>query len=318
MISPTREDLAQFARGFLMGGADIIPGVSGGTVALVLGIYERLVAAISHFDRQLISLLMARNWRDAAQHIDLRFLVALGAGILSGVVALASLVLTLLHDYRMYTLSVFFGLIFASSLVVARMIRPRGTTELLKCLALATLAAGFAYWLVGLPQTSGHDSLAYYFLCGAIAICAMILPGISGSYILLLLGAYVTVAGIVHQAPRLNVTSHELLILAVFTSGCVVGLLCFSKLLRWLLAHAHQATMSVLGGFMVGSLRLMWPFQIDLTPEVEKLKLKRYESFVPETWTTDVTLCTALAITALLSLLAIERWGRSAKHEHHR
>ncbi len=298
-----------------MGGADIIPGVSGGTVALVLGIYERLVAAISHFDRQLIALLLARQWQAAVRHVDLRFLVVLGTGILTGVVALASLVLTLLLDYRMQTLSVFFGLIFASSLVVARMVRPRSTTELLKCLALATLAAGFAFWLVGLPQGAGQDSLPYYFFCGAVAICAMILPGISGSYILLLLGAYVTVAGIVHQAPRLNITSRELLVLVVFASGCAVGLLCFSKLLRWLLAHAHQTTMTVLGGFMVGSLRLMWPFQIDLTPEVEKLKLKRYESFVPETWNADVTLCTALAITAALSLLAIERWGRAAKSE---
>jgi len=295
-----------------MGGADIIPGVSGGTIALVLGIYERLVSAISRCDRQFLALLAQRRWLDAAEYLDLRFLVGLGLGILAGVVSLASLVLTLLLDYRMQTLSVFFGLILASSLIVARRVRPRGGGQWVSCGTLALAAAFFAFWLVGLPQSEAYDSLGYYFFCGTVAICAMILPGISGSYILLLLGAYVTVAEIVHKAPRLDVTSREWLILMVFAAGCAVGLLCFSKLLRWLLARAERATMAVLGGFMIGSLRLMWPFQHDLTPEVEKLKLKRYENFMPEAWNQDVTICVAIAVVALVSILALERWG-SAK-----
>jgi len=306
------EDFAQLGRGFLMGGADIIPGVSGGTIALVLGIYERLVSAISRCDRQFLALLTQRRWLDAAEYLDLRFLVGLGLGILAGVVSLASLVLTLLLDYRMATLSAFFGLILASSLIVARRVRPSGTGQTVSCGILALAAAFFAFWLVGLPQGAAYDSLGYYFFCGAVAICAMILPGISGSYILLLLGAYVTVAGIVHKAARLEVTSREWLILAVFAAGCAVGLICFSKLLRWLLAHAERTTMAVLGGFMIGSLRLMWPFQRDLTPEVEKLKLKRYEDFMPEAWNQDVTVCVAIATVALVSILALERWG-SAK-----
>jgi len=308
-----REDLTQFGRGFLMGGADIVPGVSGGTIALVLGIYERLVSAISRCDRQLLALIAERRWLAAAEHLDLRFLVGLGLGILSGAVSLASLVLTLLLDYRTYTLSVFFGLILASSWIVAKMVRPRGTGQIVSAGIIALAAAFFAFWLVGLPQGAMHDSLGYYFLCGTVAICAMILPGISGSYILWLLGAYVTIAEIVHRAVRFEVTSREWLILMVFLAGCAVGLICFSKLLRWLLVHAQSTTMAVLGGFMIGSLRLMWPFQHDLTPEVEKLKLKQYENFVPKSWNQDVTICLAFAVVALISILALERWGRSVK-----
>jgi len=308
-----REDLAQLGRGFLMGGADIIPGVSGGTVALVLGIYERLVSAISRCDRQFLALILEKRWLAAAEYIDLRFLVGLGLGILTGVVSLASLVLTLLLDYRNYTLSVFFGLILASSWIVARRVRPRDSGQIVRYGIVALAAAFFAFWLVGLPQGEMHDSLGYYFFCGTVAICAMILPGISGSYILWLLGAYVTVAEIVHRAARFEVTSREWLILIVFSAGCAVGLICFSKLLRWLLARAEQTTMAVLGGFMIGSLRLMWPFQHDLTPGVEKLKLKRYENFMPDAWNTDVTVCVAIALVALMSILALERWGSAAK-----
>ncbi len=311
-MRPTRDDLVQLARGFLMGGADIIPGVSGGTIALVLGIYERLVAAISHFDQQLLQRLAQRQWQTAAEHVDLRFLVALGLGIVTGAIALAGVMLTLLLDYRMYTLSVLFGLIVASSLIVARMVRPRGKTQWLACCGLATAAAIFAYWLVGLEQGGLQDSLPYFFVCGAVAICAMILPGISGSYILWLLGAYVTVAGTVRNAVHLNITFRELQTLAVFAAGCAIGLLCFSKLLRWLLTHMHQATMAVLGGFMVGSLRLMWPFQHDLTKDVADLKLKRYEQYLPEQWDSQVTTCLVLAVAAVAVILTLERLSHAA------
>ena len=313
MPRPQRTDLAQLVRGFLMGSADIIPGVSGGTVALILGIYTRLVTAISRFDTQLIRLIAQRRWLAAAEHVDLRFLVALGLGILSGVVCLASLVLYLLTEQRSYTLAVFFGLILASSLIVARMVCPRTSAQLWGSCGLALAAALFAYWLVGLEQFGFHDNLGYFFLCGAVAICAMILPGISGAYILWLLGAYETVAGIIHNLAHFEVTTREVLTLAVFTAGCGVGLVSFSKLLRLLLDRAHMPTMAVLGGFMVGSLRLMWPFQNDLTPEVEKLKLKQFESYVPEAWNTEVTGCLILGLIAMAAILLMERWGSAAR-----
>lgn len=295
-----------------MGSADIVPGVSGGTIALILGIYPRLVAAISHFDAHLMGLLARREWRAAAVYVDLRFLVALALGILTGIVALASLMLYLLTHQRQYTLAVFFGLILASSLIVARMVQPRTKAQLGGTCVLALAAGVFAFWLVGLQQIGLRDNPIYFFLCGMVAICAMILPGISGAYILWLLGAYETVAGIIHNFAHGEITGQELVTLVVFASGCVVGLISFSRLLRWLLARAHMATMAVLGGFMVGSLRLMWPFQIDQTPHIEKLNLKQYQSFVPERWDSEVTACVALAVIAIVVILLLERWSSLA------
>ncbi len=307
---PSRADGAQFVRGFLMGGADIIPGVSGGTVALILGIYERLVTAISHVDAHLIRLATQRQWRAAAEYLDLRFLLTLGLGILTGIVCLAKLMLLLLLDYRMVTLAAFFGLILASSLIVARRIEPRGFAQFLGCTALATIAAVGAFWLVGLTQLGQHEHPGYFFVCGAIAICAMILPGISGAYILWLLGDYETVAGMIHRAPHFNLSTQELTALAAFAAGCAVGIISFSKVLQWLLAKAHMPTMAVLGGFMIGSLRLMWPFQTDLTPAINELKHKRYEPFMPEAWDSRVTICLGAATAAFILILLLERWGR--------
>lgn len=304
---PKPTDLAQVLRGFLMGGADIIPGVSGGTVALILGIYDRLVTAISHFDAHLLRLLSQRKLRDAAHHIDLRFLIALGFGILVGIVSLASVMLYLLSEKRGYTLAAFMGLILASSLIVARNVRPNTQADFWRCLLLGLLAAVFAYWLVGLDQFGESDSLPYYFLCGMVAICAMILPGISGAYILLLLGAYPTIADLIHRLPKLDVVARDLQIFVVFALGCAVGIISFSKLLSWLLKHARMTTMAVLCGFMFGSLRLMWPFQVDLTPEVEKLKLKRFEPVLPDAWDSYVTTSLVIGVVAMAAVLVLDR-----------
>lgn len=292
-----------------MGGADIIPGVSGGTVALILGIYKRLVSAISRIDARLMSLLAKRQWGAAAEHFDFRFLVTLGAGVLTGIACLAKLMHYLLLEQRMYTLAVFFGLILASSFIVMRLVAPKNSSQRLGCYCLAAASACFAYWLVGLEQVGFHDHLGYFFLCGMIAICAMILPGISGSYILWLLGAYVAVTGIIKDVLKFDCTQRELISLAVFAFGCACGLIGFSKLLKWLLARAHAPIMAILGGFMIGSLRLMWPFQTDLTPAIDKLKEKRYVQMMPESWDQGVTICLALAIVAMLAVLLLDRFG---------
>lgn len=292
-----------------MGGADIIPGVSGGTVALILGIYERLVGAISHVDGHLIGLVAQRQWRAAAEYLDFRFLLTLGIGILTGIACLARLMHYLLLEQRMYTLAVFFGLILASSFIVMRLVQPQNRGQRIGCYVLAAGAALFAYWLVGLEQVGFHDHLGYFFLCGAIAICAMILPGISGSYILWLLGAYVAVTGMIKDVLKFDCTQREFISLLVFAAGCICGLIGFSKLLKWLLARAHMPIMAILGGFMIGSLRLMWPFQIDLTPEITKLKAKRYAQIMPESWDQDVTACLLFALGAIAVVLILERWG---------
>ena len=137
----------------------------------------------------------------------------------------------------------------------------------------------------------------------------MILPGISGAYILWLLGAYVAVTGLIENFLHLQFTQRDVATLVVFATGCFCGLICFSKILKLLLSHCYQLTMAVLCGFMVGSLRGMWPFQIDLTPDIEKLKLKRYEAYLPTTWDQETTICLLLALVAVGALVVMERVG---------
>ena len=306
-----RADAANIARGLLMGGADIIPGVSGGTVALILGIYERLVTAISRFDIELLQHLKGRRWRDAAEHIDLRFLVTLAGGILTGVAALSKLIHHLLEHHHQHTLAAFFGLIVVSSLIVGRMVAPKNTWQMTFAIVLGAVAAWFAFWMVGQPSMRHPPAgNGYLFLCGMIAICAMILPGISGAFILILLGKYADVLAVVKDLVSLNFTVENITTLVVFASGCVVGLICFSKVLRWLLSHFHAATMAVLCGFMIGSLRKMWPFQTDLDPSLP-LKEKTYESYMPESLNADVIITIGIAITAMIALWLVDRRMRS-------
>lgn len=299
-------DVKHALRGLLMGGADIIPGVSGGTMALILGIYNRLVTAISHVDKTFLGHLSLQRWKPAAHHIDLRFLIALGLGIATGIVALGSLMHWLLEDYTQYTLAAFFGLIAASSLLVARMIE-KWTTNIF---VLMAAGAAIALWIVRQPAlTHPPDALWYVFLCGVIGICAMILPGISGAFILLILGKYHDITGIIKDTLKLNITSENILTVVVFSAGCAIGLISFAKALRWLLARHESQTMGVLCGFMLGSLWKIWPFQRDLTPSEEKFKLKQFEhlslSEVPIDVTFGVTLSIALA--AVLFVLILDK-----------
>lgn len=290
-------------RGFLMGGADIIPGVSGGTIALILGIYERLVGAISNVDLTFLRLVRQRRLREAAAHIDLAFLVTLAAGIGCGIVLLAGLMHHLLTDpvARPQTLAAFFGLIFASGVLVAKLAKL--TTPLR--MGLLLLGAYVSYEITNLPVTQTEPSLPYIFFCGMIAICAMILPGISGAFILLLLGAYVHVTGAIKGIPKGELTGDNVATVIVFCSGCLIGLLAFSKFLKFMLARHEPATMAVLCGFIFGSLKKVWPFQIDTTPEAE-FKAKVYEYYLPRQFDNEVFWCANIAIIAAISVFVLE------------
>jgi len=305
--SSLADDLAQFGRGLLMGGADIIPGVSGGTVALILGIYQRLVTAISHFDLTTLGHLRRKEWAQAAAHVDLRFLVALACGILLGIGGLSFLLKHLLERQLELTLSVFFGLILASSVVVARSIE---RWDVVKGL-LTLLGAVFAYWLVAQPFMAGYENWAYLFLCGAVAICAMILPGISGAFILLIMGRYKFVLDVIHDLERGGVTANHVLILVVFGSGCLVGLLSFSKFLRWLLAHYHGQTLAVLCGFMVGSLRRIWPFK-ELPASGDKIDITKsqLQNVFPEAFDGQVLASLILALAGIVFVLTLDGFVR--------
>jgi putative membrane protein len=301
-LIPT-EDLVHVARGILMGGADIIPGVSGGTVALILGIYQRLVKAVSHFDLTLLQFVRQRNWSAAARHIDLRFLVALGCGVVGGIAGLASLMHYLLEHHRQPTYAAFFGLILASCVLVAGAVRG---WPLYRVLALLGGAVA-AFWLVGLPfLQSPPPGNAYVFFSGAVAICAMILPGISGAFILLILGKYEEVTQLLRDLLRLDFSVEAVVTVAVFVAGCVVGLLSFSKILRWLLGRHEMTTLAVLCGVMAGSLRKIWPFKQDLTPEVAEPKRKLYENIWPDLGDGQVWLAILIAIAAAALVFGLD------------
>ncbi len=272
-------DVGNWLRGVCMGAADIVPGVSGGTIALILGHYERLVTAISHVDRNLLRLLGQRRMRSAMEYVDFRFLLGLGSGIASGILALAALMHYLLENHQSSTYAVFTGLILGSSYLVAKRLRPWTWSG---C-AWAVLGACLAWQICVLQPMQGNLTPLTAFLGATVAICAMILPGISGAFVLLLLGLYHPVTTLIKGLPRGEITAQGLLVIACFGTGCVVGLLLFSRVLKWLLAHKHNSTLSFLCGLMLGSLYKIWPFQ-RVTEATAKLEFKerQFELMLPQ------------------------------------
>lgn len=308
-------DLANVARGACMGAADVVPGVSGGTVALIVGIYNRLVIAISHVDLRLLNLIKERRLRDAAQHLDLRFLISLGIGLAIGFVTMTATMHHLLtRSMATYslTLAVFSGMILMSAVFVARNVQQWSAGNLAMAIIGIVVAASMAF--AETPTGEGMDpSLVYIFGSGAIAICAMILPGISGAMILMLLGVYLHLSEIPHLLRDGQDVPRCLLTIAVFGTGCALSLIVFSKFLRWLLNSYYSGTMATMCGFMVGALPKLWPFQNDLTPEIAKFKHKRFELYVPEI--TEAIPAIIAAVVAAALVFAIDRLSTHGRSE---
>jgi putative membrane protein len=245
-----------YAKGMAMGAADVVPGVSGGTIAFISGIYDELLRSIAGIPEALLLLLRGRI-KDAWQMANATFLLVLFSGIVTSILTLARVITYLLHHHPIPVWSFFFGLILVSTYLVGREI---GRWNWSRAVSFA-LGLAFAYWItVAAPMQWGSD-LPTLFLAGAIAICAMILPGISGSFILLLLGLYSVVLGAVKDL--------NLLVLVVFASGCVVGLLSFARLLSWLLSRWRDLSLAFLSGLMLGSLNKVWPWKETLTWRVD-------------------------------------------------
>lgn len=238
-----------FLRGVLMGAADIVPGVSGGTIAFITGIYDTLVDSLRAFDLAFLAKLLRLDIKGAWQHVNGSFLLALVVGIATSILSLSRLIAWILANYPVQLWAFFFGLILASALVLLRQVEGWTVPRALCLLAGAATAGLIAF----APVANMDFGLAGIFLSGFLAICAMILPGISGSFILVLLGMYSSVLAAVN--------SLDLVFLLVFMTGAGVGLLCFSRLLHWLLHRFHQATMALLTGFLFGSLLIVWPWK---------------------------------------------------------
>lgn len=239
-----------------MGAADVIPGVSGGTIAFIMGIYDEFVGSIARIDSEAVKLLLKGRLRDFWKHINGSFLLALVAGIGVSVVVLAGLMQMLLSDFPIQTWAFFFGLIVASSIFILRGISGWKVRDGL----LLVLGCVLGVVVCTLSPTKTPDALWFIFLSGATAICAMILPGISGSFILLILGKYQYIMGCISGLVAGENIGANLLTLAVFLVGAVVGIISFSKFLHWLLARWNKETLIVLAGFIIGSLVKVWPW----------------------------------------------------------
>ena len=243
-------------KGACMGAADVIPGVSGGTIAFIMGIYDEFVGSIASINAEAMKLLFKGQFKAFWKHINGTFLVSIVLGIGISVVLLAGLMQTLLTVYPIQTWAFFFGLIVASSIFILRGISGWKLREVL-CLILGGV---LGVTVCTLSPTQTPDALWFIFLSGAIAICAMILPGISGSFILLILGKYQYIMAAISGLVAGENFGQNLLILCVFLVGAVVGILGFSKFLHWLLARWNKETLIVLAGFIIGSLVKVWPW----------------------------------------------------------
>ena len=261
-----------FLRGAAMGTADLVPGVSGGTVALITGIYPRLLAAVTAADAAAVRLLLKGQWLGLWRHVDGAFLLPLMLGIGSAIFALASTLKLLLETQPLLVWSFFCGLVLLSSLALIR----TEVTKLTPMVGLMFLIGVVIMLTLGLGTgISFPQHLGGFFVAGLLGICAMILPGISGSFILLLLGMY----GPIITA----VADRELLPLLVFAVGCAVGLLTFSRFLTFVLARARVATLALLVGFLLGSLVILWPWQQVLQTTIDSEGQARPIQTVPIT-----------------------------------
>ena len=243
-------------KGACMGAADVIPGVSGGTIAFIMGIYDEFVGSIARFDSTAVRLLMKGKFRELWKHVNGAFLLSICAGIGISIVSLAGLMELLLTDYPIQTWAFFFGLIVASSIFILRGISDWKTMDYL--LLVFGILLGIVVCTLSPTQTP--DALWFIAISGAIAICAMILPGISGSFILLILGKYQYVMAAVSGLATGTDVLHNLTILCAFAVGAIIGILGFSKFLHWLLARWNKETLLVLAGFIIGSLVKVWPW----------------------------------------------------------
>ena len=244
--------LLLFLKGMAMGAADVVPGVSGGTVAFISGIYDELLHSLAQLPKAIMLLLRGRL-SEAWQCANANFLLVLASGILVSVLSLARLITVLLDTQPIALWSFFFGLILVSTHIVARAVQHWRISRLVSAL----LGCIFAWWITVAAPVQLDGTPLTLFLAGAVAICAMILPGVSGSFILVLLGLYSVVLGAVKEL--------DLLVLMIFASGCLVGLLSFSRLLNWLLTRWRDLTLAFLAGLMVGSLNKVWPWKQTVT-----------------------------------------------------
>jgi len=286
-------------KGMAMGAADVVPGVSGGTIAFISGIYEELITSINNIDFSLISILKKDGIKAVWNKVNGNFLLALFLGIFISVLSLAKFLSWLLENEPILLWSFFFGLVVASIFFVGKEI----SKWTLGTVLILILGAALAFFITELPVSDNSDSLPYLFLSGALAICAMILPGISGAFILVLLGSYKTILDAVHE--------REIKIILTVGVGAIFGLLSFARLLKWMFNHYKNITLALLTGFILGSLNKIWPWKKVLETKTfgEKTIVVDDMNVLPGTFEGDSKLMLAiiLAILGFSLIFILER-----------
>ena len=255
MKQSVQEHIVVYLKGLAMGAADVVPGVSGGTIALITHIYERLIKAVDNVSLTLVLQLFGRNKKAAWQSLDGSFLLTLVLGIGTSILLVSSGVSWLLATYPIPLWAFFFGLILASAFVLKNSVTKWNIT------ALVSMAIGFfvAFGIGLITPNTGSESLLYLFLCGVLVVIAMILPGISGAFILILLGAYETALNALNKLK--NFELEGLVVFLVMAAGGVVGLKAFAKILRWLFTQHKNIVLAAMTGFLLGSLYKVWPWK---------------------------------------------------------
>lgn len=290
--------------GFLMGCADVVPGVSGGTIAFICGIYERLLNGIKSFDLTSLRLALRGDFKGVWQRIPFPFFIALGLGLLSAILTFAKLLEHLMTHHPEQLWAFFFGLVLGSIVLLAR--KTWRWKPIDWVIFVGFTAATFV--IVGLQSLHTPDSMPFIFLAGAIAICAMILPGISGSYLLVIMGKYATIIEAVND--------RNIVTLGVFCAGIATGILSFVRVVSWLLKVHRHVTLIALTGIMAGALRTLWPWKETLTTRINSAG-----EVVPLTQTNilpgaeaHLGLAIGLAVVGGAAVLLIERLARAEKH----
>ena len=304
-----REHIANFLKGFAMGVANVIPGVSGGTIALLTGIFERLINALKSFDVEAVRLLLKFKFREFAQHVDFGFLLSVFLGVGVSIISVAKLLEFLFQSYPVYVWSFFFGLILVSVWFVGKSI---GKIDVAAAVSFV-VGAAVAFGLSVMNPATENTAFWYLIICGAVAVCSMILPGLSGSFVLILMGNY--------QLIMIYAVSHfDMKIIVPVAVGVVVGLLAFSHFLSWLLSRYARQTMAVLTGFIFGSLGTIWPWKNPvylMQDGAEVLKngkpiIQSYQMYFPQEFSAEVAIAIVLMAAGMAALWALER---SAKKE---
>jgi putative membrane protein len=293
-----------YLKGVGMGAADVVPGVSGGTVAFITGIYQELLETIKSFDIEALQLLKSARFKDFWKHINGTFLIILLGGIVSSLVSLAQLVVYLLATYPIQVWSFFFGLIIISAILVFKEIRKWSIWVVL----FGLIGIAISYYITIAAPAETTTDLWFIFIAGAVAICAMILPGISGAFILLLFGKYEFILS--------SLKDFDVKIVVVFALGCAAGILTFARVISWLLNRYYNMAVALLAGFMVGSLNKVWPWKQVLTYRIDSHGVQKAvleESVSPSTFVEvtgqdpQVLLAVLFMALGIFMIVAIEK-----------